>query len=78
MDGFAIEKRSGAIIVFIIPNKVPLSFIIRFAFKESKNIAKYEVLLTRLRLAGELGVRKLKIYNDSQLIVGQVLRDFQA
>lgn len=72
------ERSSGARIVLITHDKVQLSFATWFGFKASNNAAECEALLAGLQLARELGVRKLKIYSDSYLIVGQVLGDFQA
>lgn len=54
-----------------------MSFVILLSFKASNNVFEYKYLLTRLQLARELRVRKLKIYNDSQLIVGQAFEDFK-
>lgn len=75
VDESSTEKRSRARIVLITLDKVLLSSVIQFGFKAS---AKYEALLAGIQLAKELGVRKLKLYSDSQLIMGQVLRNFQA
>ena len=47
-------------------------------FKTSNNQAEYEALLASLRLAKELGVRRLTIKGDSQLVIGQDQREFQA
>jgi ribonuclease HI len=38
-------------------------------------VAKYEVLINGLRIAFELGIRRLDIQGDSQLIVGQVMKE---
>ncbi|XP_077225213.1 uncharacterized protein LOC143858445 [Tasmannia lanceolata] len=53
-------------------------YALRLDFKASNNEAKYEALLARLSLAAELGTRKLKIYNDSQLVVEQVNGEYEA
>ncbi|GKU96170.1 hypothetical protein SLEP1_g9437 [Rubroshorea leprosula] len=44
----------------------------KFNFKATNNMAEYEALLLGLRLATELKVRSLQVYNDSQLMVNQV------
>ena len=38
-------------------------------FSISNNEAKYEALVASLKIAKEMGVRHLRVYNDSQLIV---------
>lgn len=49
---------------------------LRFGFKASNNEAEYEVLLVGLRLTKEMGVKKLEIFNDSKLIVNQVISEY--
>ena len=44
----------------------------------TNNTAEYEGLLTGLRTAAHLGVKKLIIRGDSQLIVRQVNKDYQS
>lgn len=45
---------------------------IRLGFSASNNEAKYEAILDGLDLALTLSATKLEIYNDSQLIIGQI------
>ena len=42
------------------------------------NTAEYEGLLAGLRIAVDLGIRKLIIRGDSQLVVKQVNKDYQS
>ncbi|KAM2150949.1 hypothetical protein ACFX1R_045459 [Malus domestica] len=49
---------------------------LRFKFKASNNGAEYEVLLAGLRLAKHLGVKRIDIFSDSQLVVNQVTNNF--
>src|SRR5215216_7256893 len=50
-----------------------------FAREEAtNNIAEYEGLLAGLRIAAELGIKKLIIRGDSQLVVRQVNKDYQS
>ena len=50
---------------------------LRFGFKASNNEAEYEALIVGLKLAREMKVESLEIYNDSQLIVYQVTDEYQ-
>ena len=43
----------------------------------TNNTAEYEGLLAGLRIAADLGVKKLIIRGDSQLVVRQVNKDYQ-
>src|SRR5215216_6468884 len=50
-----------------------------FAREEAtNNIADYEGLLAELKIATELGIKKLIIRGDSQLVVRQVNKDYQS
>ena len=42
------------------------------------NTTEYEGLLAGLRIAADLGIRKLIIRGDSQLVVKQVNKDYQS
>ena len=44
----------------------------RIGFKATTNEAEYEALLAGIRVAIELKLESLDIYNDSQLVVNQV------
>ena len=55
-----------------------MEYAIRIGFKATNNEAEYAALLTRLRIAMELGVKSLDAYSDSQLKVNQVQGDYIA
>jgi hypothetical protein len=44
-------------------------------FPRSNNVAEYEALVNRLRIAIELGVRRLDARGDSQLVIDQVMKN---
>jgi hypothetical protein len=44
-------------------------------FPASNNVAKYEALVNGLRIAIELGVRRLDARGDSQLVIDQVMKN---
>ncbi|KAM0962790.1 hypothetical protein FF1_022010 [Malus domestica] len=48
----------------------------RFKFKASNNEAEYEALLAGLHLPKHLGVKRIDIFSDSQLVVNQVTNNF--
>lgn len=49
-----------------------LEYTIKFGFKATNNEVEYEAMLTRLRLVHALGAKRVRVNNDSQLVVGQV------
>ena len=50
----------------------------RLEFEETNNQAEYEALLAGLRAVDGLGVKRLKAYSDSQLVVNQMKGEFEA
>jgi ribonuclease HI len=50
--------------------------VIQIEFPPTNNIAEYEGLVTGLRLAKELGIRRLLIRGDSQLVEKQIQKEY--
>ena len=69
VDGSSNEGGSGAGLILISPEGHQMHCALRFGFKASNNEAEYEALIAGLKLAREMKVESLKIYNDSQLVV---------
>ena len=74
-DGLLMKKGIGVGLVFVSPLGVRLRYKIRLRFPSSNNVAEYEALINGLRIAIELGIRRLNIRGDSQLVVNQVMKD---
>ena len=51
---------------------------INCGFKAMNNEVKYEAMITGLNLAKEIGVQRLTVYNDSQLVINQMQGHYQA
>ncbi|KAM1427040.1 hypothetical protein ACFXTO_019665 [Malus domestica] len=68
----------GAGLVLTTHDKVVIEYTLRFKFKASNNEAEYEALLVGLCLAKHLGVKRIDIFSDSQLVVNQVANNFDA
>jgi ribonuclease HI len=69
-DGSYTLKGAGADVVLIPPEGDILKYAIQLGFSATNNIAEYEGLITGLRLAKDLGIRRLLIRGDSQLAEG--------
>ncbi|KAM2201169.1 hypothetical protein ACFX1R_001027 [Malus domestica] len=76
VDGLSNQQGCGAGLVLTTPNKVAIEYALRFKFKASNNEAEYEALIVGLRLAKHLGVKRIDIFSDSQLVVNQVTNNF--
>ncbi|KAM1121868.1 hypothetical protein PS2_003486 [Malus domestica] len=78
VDGSSNQQGCGAELVLTTPDKVAIEYALRFKFKSSNNEAEYEALIAGLHLAKHLGVKRINIFNDSQLVVNQVTNNFDA
>jgi len=58
-DGSLMKIGAGAGLLFILPLGVHMRYIIRIHFAASNNVAEYEALVNGLKIAIELGVRRL-------------------
>ncbi|XP_073103852.1 uncharacterized protein [Elaeis guineensis] len=78
IDGALNAQGSGAGLILTNSERVVTEYVLRFDFKASNNQAEYEALLVSLKIAKELEIDSLKVFIDSQLIVGQVKGEFEA
>ena len=76
IDGASNAQGSGVGLLLTNSEGMVTEYALRFDFKASNNQAEYEALLAGLRMAKELGINSLRVFSDSQLIVGQVKGEF--
>jgi ribonuclease HI len=74
-DGSLMKTGAGAGLLFILPLGKHLRYVLRLHFSASNNVAEYEALVNGLRIAIELGVRRLDARGDSQLVIDQVMKN---
>jgi ribonuclease HI len=60
-------------IVLIFPKGDQILYMIRLYFRATNNMAEYEALVNNLHIGTELGVQRLYICGDSELIINQVM-----
>ena len=77
-DGSLMKTGAGAGLLFISPLGKHLHYVLRLHFPVSNNVAEYEALVNGLRIAIELGVRRLDARGDSQLVIDQVMKNSTA
>ena len=78
VDGSSNENGSGTGVILISPEGHRFHSAFWFGFKVSNNEAEYEALLAGLRVAQELRASSVQCYSDAQLVVNQVLGEYQA
>jgi ribonuclease HI len=74
-DGSLMKTGASAGLLFISPLGKHLRYVLRLHFPASNNMAEYEALVNGLRIAIELGVRRLDARGDSQLVIDQVMKN---
>ncbi|SPT20150.1 unnamed protein product [Triticum aestivum] len=77
-DGSKMRTSLGAGDVLTSPKGDKLQYALQIHFAASNNVAEYEVLIHGLRLAKELGIRRILCYGDPDLVVQQSSGDWDA
>jgi ribonuclease HI len=76
-DGSVCNEGQGIGIVLVSPSDVSFDFSSRLKTYCTNNQAEYEALLFGLELLNCMGVKHVKAFGDSQLVVQQVLEEYQ-
>jgi ribonuclease HI len=74
-DGSVMKTGTGAGLLFVSPLGEHMRYVVRLHFSASNNMAEYEALLSGLRITIELGVKRLDVRGDSQLVIDQVMKE---
>ena len=74
-DGSLMKKGADTGLVFVSPLRVCMRYMVRLHFPSSNNVAEYEALINGLRIAIELGIRRLDIRGNSQLVIDQFMKE---
>ncbi|KAK0571069.1 hypothetical protein LWI29_010549 [Acer saccharum] len=68
----------GAGVVVLTPKGNSVGYALHFDFKATNNQSEYEALLAGLRVCTALGADEVEIFSDSQVVVNQMLDEYQA
>jgi ribonuclease HI len=77
-DGSKLKEELGACVVLTSPKGDNLRYVLQIHFRASNNVAEYEALVHGLKVAKEVGVRRIICYGDSDLVVQQCSGDWDA
>jgi ribonuclease HI len=77
-DGSKMLGGLGAGVVFTSPKGDKLQYMLQMHFRVSNNVVEYEALVHGLKLAKEIGIRRILCFGDSDLVVHQVSREWDA
>src|SRR5213075_834765 len=75
-DGSLMIEGAGAGIMLISPTGKRLKYVLQLHFPASNNAAEYEDLLHGLRISISLGIRRLAVRGDSELVENQVQKEY--
>jgi len=76
IDGAWGQLGAGAAAVLIAPTGLKLKYATRLEFRATNNIAEYEELILELNKAKASRVKTLLIKTDSQVVAGQVEKEY--
>ncbi|XP_071728874.1 uncharacterized protein [Rutidosis leptorrhynchoides] len=77
-DGTSSADEAGDGLILTSPDGEEHTYALRFAFSVSNNEAEYEVLLSELCIAENMGIKALKVAVDSPLVANQLNGTFEA
>src|SRR3954470_13570450 len=78
-DGSKRQQGAGAGVVQVSPKGTKLKYILQINFSSaSNNEAEYEALLHGMRMEKTCGATRLIIYGDSNLVMQQTMKDYEA
>ena len=78
VDGVANQRGSGVGLVLVSPEKITIEKSLRLSFLAMNNEAECEALLMGMMMVQKMGVKAVKVFSDSKLVVGQVRGDLEA
>ena len=78
VDGASNQKGLGVGLVLMSPEKVVIEKSLRLDFSTTNNEAEYKALLVGMTIVQRMGVKSIKLFSDSRLVVGQVRGEFEA
>jgi ribonuclease HI len=76
-DGALNSQGAGAGFILTSPSGDHFKHAIHLNFRVTNNTAKYEGLLAGMRAAAALGVKRLIVKGDSELVANQVHKDYK-
>ena len=78
IDDSSAQMRDGVGVIITTSNGETLKYGIQLKFPATNNEAKYEGVLTGLKVGKALGAKYLLIKSDSKLVLGQITEEYEA
>ena len=77
-DGSSRLVGAGAGLVLTTPEGKIIEYALKYQFKATNHVAEYEAVIAGLQLCKALEVKRISLKTDSQLVMNQILREFEA
>jgi hypothetical protein len=77
-NGASSSEGAGVGVVFVSPCQETISLSYKLEFEATNNVVEYEALVLGLRDAKEIGIEKVTMFGDAELIVQQVINAYRA
>jgi ribonuclease HI len=74
-DGSVMKTGAGAGLLFVSPLGEHMRYAVRLHFPAPNNMAEYEALLCGLKIGIKIGIKRLDMQGDSQLVIDQVMKN---
>src|SRR4051812_33917220 len=76
VDGSKTLNGAGAGVVLVSPSKEEMRYVLQIHFPATNNEAEYKAILYGLRMAISLGIQRLMVLGDSDLVINQVMKEW--
>ncbi|XP_021747334.1 uncharacterized protein LOC110713176 [Chenopodium quinoa] len=76
-DGASNKKGCGVGVLLVSPTEEHVPISIKVDFDVTNNAAEYEACIVGLETALALGIKKLRVYGDSSLIINQISKKWK-
>lgn len=76
-DGAVNQNENGRGILLISPNQAHSPLTYRLDFLCTNNMAKYETCIIGLEIALQNGTKRIQVFEDSTLIIYQILKKWK-
>jgi ribonuclease HI len=73
-----VAQGLGAGVILTSPKGDKLQYVLQMHFHASNNVAEYGALVHGLKMAKQIGIRRILCFGDSDLVVHQVSGDWDA
>ena len=76
-DGASNKKGCGVGVLIVSPQEEHIPISIKLDFDVTNNAVKYEACIVGLEIALAFGIKKLRMYGDSSLIINQISKKWK-